>query len=399
VDLDQVVHPVTVDIISHAIAQARDEQCAAIVLRLNTPGGFSDATREAIEQIVASKVPVVTYVGPSGGRAASAGFFLLEAGDVAAMAPGTNTGAAHPVTLTGGQVDPVMMKKIENDAAASLRSLVDHRGRNSELAEKAVVESRSFTEREALDAKLIDLIARDETALLHDLDGREIARFDGSHTVLHTAGAMRERYHTTLSQKLQLALSDPNIALALLVLGILGLYVEFQAPGLIFAGVGGGICLLLGLASFTILPVSWAGVSLLLLALVLFLLEVKITSHGVLGVGGVIAMFLGALLLFEGPIPEMRVRVSVALGLVLPFALIVLVLVGLMVRARRMPVATGAGTMVGLAGVALTALNPEGLVQVRGEIWKATASAALPEGAAVRVTAIEGLMLSVEPGK
>jgi len=396
VDLDQVIHPVTVDIIAQAVQQASGKQCAVLLLRLNTPGGFSNATREAIEKIVASPVPVVAFVAPSGGRAASAGFFLLEAGDVAAMAPGTNTGAAHPVSITGTQIDPTMMKKIENDAAASLRSLVARRGRNSELAEKAVLESKSFTEKEALQAKLIDLIAGDEAELLRAINNREIVRFDGAHQTLHTAGAVIERYQTSPSQKLRIALSDPNIALALLVLGALGLYVEFNAPGTIFPGVAGGICLLLGLMSFTVLPFSWVGVGLLLLALVLFVLEVKITSHGVLGAGGVVAMFLGALLLFEGPIPEMRVRVSVAIGLVLPFALIVLFLVTIVVRARRLPVSTGAAGMIGLAGVALTELSPRGMVQVHGETWQAQAAHPLPAGTAVRVTAIHGLTLEVE---
>jgi membrane-bound serine protease (ClpP class) len=383
VDIDQVIHPVTVDIVTRAAAQARERRCAVMLMRLSTPGGFADATRQAIERMVASPVPIVTFVGPSGGRAASAGFLLLEAGDVAAMAPGTNTGAAHPVSLTGGQVDAVMMKKIESDAAASLRSLVTRRGRNTELAEKAVLESKSFTEKEALEGKLIDLIARDEQELLGALDGREVTRFDGSRAVLHTAGAVVERYETTLSQKVQVAISDPNIALALLVLGALGLYVEFNVPGVILPGVAGGICLLLGLASFTILPVSWAGVGLLLLSLALFLLEVKVTSHGVLGAGGVVAMFLGALLLFEGPIPEMRVAWPV--------------LTALAVRARSLPVATGAQGMTGLAGVALTELQPEGLIRVRGETWKARAARGVAAGGAVRVTGMKGLELSVEP--
>lgn len=397
VDLDRVIHPVTVDIIASSIRQASEKNCALILLRLNTPGGFSNATREAVEKIVASPVPVVTFVSPSGGRAASAGFFLLEAGDVAAMAPGTNTGAAHPVAITGAPVDATLMKKIENDAAASLRSLMARRGRNSELGEKAVLESRSFTDKEALDGKLIDLIARDEADLWRALDSREVRRFDGSRLVLRTAGTTVEPCRISLSQKLQIALSDPNFALVLLVLGVLGLYVEFQVPGVIFPGVAGGICLLLGLSSFTILPFSWAGAGLLLLSLVLFLLEVKITSHGVLGAGGAVAMFLGALLLFEGPIPEMRVRPSVALSLVFPFALIVLFLVGLIVRVRSLPVATGAAGMVGLSGIALTELNPQGLVLVHGETWQACASRVAPPRAAVRVTSMQGLTLRVEP--
>ncbi len=305
--VDGIIGPATSDFIRRGLDKARAANAGLVVIEMDTPGGLDASMRVIIRDILASPIPVATYVSPGGARAASAGTYILYASHIAAMAPGTNTGAAHPIAITGAPVDAILMKKIENDAAASLRSLVARRGRNSELAEKAVLESRSFTEKEALDGKLIDLIARDESDLWRALDSREIRRFDGSRLVLRTAGTVVELYRTNVSQKLQIALSDPNIALALLVLGILGLYVESQAPGLIFPGVAGGICLLLGLSSFTILPFSWAGAGLLSLSLILFALEVKITSHGVLGAGGAIAMFLGAMLLFEGPIPEMRV--------------------------------------------------------------------------------------------
>lgn len=396
VDVDGIIHPVTVEVVSRAIEQARNSGASLLLIRLNTPGGLMDAMRETMEKIVASPVPVVCYVTPSGGRAASAGFFILEAGDIAAMAPATNTGAAHPVAL-GGQMDPVMKQKMENDAAALLRSIVTKRGRNSALAEKAVLESRSFTDKEALEDKLIDLVAPDEAALFSQLDGREITRFNGSRQVLHLAGAVAVTYQKTLREKLLSAVSDPNIALMLLVVGALGIYVEFSAPGLILPGVAGAIMVLLGLAALSVLPISWLGVALLVLALALFVLEAKFASHGILGAGGAVAMVLGALLLVDSPQPELRIHLSTAIALALPFSIITAVLVSLVVRARRNKVVTGVEGMLGEIGVAVGALVPEGKVFVRGEYWDALASAPVTAGQPVRVTAIDKLKLMVEP--
>jgi membrane-bound serine protease (ClpP class) len=355
-----------------------------------------DAMRETIEKIVASPIPVVTYVAPGGGRAASAGFFLLEAGDVAAMAPGTNTGAAHPV-LMGGQMDAVMKQKAANDAAASLRSICAKRGRNAELAEKAVYESRSFTDREALEARLIEIIAVDEHDLLARLDGREITRFDGRKEILHTAGAEIERYEMTLRQRIVHAIADPNIALILLIVGALGIYVEFTSPGLIAPGVAGAILALLGLSALSVLPINWLGASLLLLALLLFVLEAKFTSHGILGGGGALAMVLGAVMLVDSPVPEMRIHWTTAIALALPFSFITVVLLSLAVRARRNKVATGVEGMIGETGVALEPIAPRGKVLVHGEYWDAVSRAAIERDARVRVTAIDGLTLTVEP--
>jgi len=391
-----MVHPVTVEIVASAIEQARSGGAELLIVRLNTPGGLMDAMRETIEKIVASPVPVVTYVSPSGGRAASAGFFLLEAGDVAAMAPGTATGAAHPV-LMGGQMDAVMKQKVENDAAAYLRSICVKRGRNSALAEKAVLESKSFTDREALENHLIDLVARDEADLLAQLDGREITRFDGRKVTLHTTGATVEVYEKTLRQRIIAAVADPNIALILLVIGALGIYVEFSSPGLIAPGVIGAILVLLGLSAISVLPINWLGAALLLLAFALFILEAKFTSHGILGAGGAVAMVLGAVMLINSPLPEMRIRWSTAIAVALPFSAITAILLSLAVRARRNKVETGAEGMVGEVGVTLTPLAPEGKILVRGEYWNAVARAPVESGARVRVTAIEGLRLTVEP--
>jgi membrane-bound serine protease (ClpP class) len=396
VSVDGVVHPVTLEIISHAIDQAQNEHADLLLIRLNTPGGLLEATRQIIERLVASPVPVITYVTPSGGRAASAGFFLLQAGDVAAMAPGTNTGAASPVLLMGSQMDAVMRRKIESDAAASIRSLVSKRGRNAELAEKTVLEARSFTDGEALTNRLIELIARDQDDLLRKLDGREIVRFDGRKQTLRLAGASVADYKPTVRESIMSSISDPNIAFILLILGALGLYIEFTHPGLIAPGVAGAILVLISLSALSVLPINFSGVALLLLALVLFALEAKFASHGILGGGGALAMVLGALLLIDGP-PELRIRLSTALAVTLPFAAITIFLVSLVVRARAGKVITGAAGMLGEIGVARTPLAPSGKVFVRGEYWDAEATASVAEGARVRIVAVEGLKLKVEP--
>lgn len=396
VDVDGVIHPITTEIVANAIEQAKREGAALVIVRLNTPGGLMDAMRETIEKIVASPVPVATYVEPSGGRAASAGFFLLQAGDVAAMAPGTNTGAAHPVAMFG-QMDTTMKQKVENDAAAYMRSICTKRGRNATLAESAVRESKSFTEKEALNQHLIDLIAPNESELLAALDGRTITRFDGSQVELHTAGAAVSVYQPTLRERIIAAIADPNIALVLLVIGALGIYVEFSSPGLIAPGVLGAILVLLGLSALSVLPINWLGAALLILALTLFVLEAKFASHGILGVGGAIAMVLGAVMLVKAPIPEMRIHWSTAIGLALPFAAITVMLLSLVVRARQHKVITGVEGMIGITGAAFTELAPEGKVFVHGEYWDAVAKSPVPAGARVRVTAIDKLKLTVEP--
>lgn len=396
VDVDNVVHPVTVDIITHAIDQAKAENAAMVLVRLNTPGGLMDATRQTIEKIVASPVPVVTYVTPSGGRAASAGFFLLLSGDVAVMSPGTNTGAASPVIL-GRELEPTMRKKVESDAAASLRALADKRGRNAALAEKAVLEAKSFTETEALSQKLIDLIAKDDADLIAKLNGREITRFDGRKQVLQLAGAEFKSYELTRREQLVKAISDPNIALVLLVVGALGVYIEFSSPGLILPGVMGGILILLGLSALSVLPINWIGVALLMLAIALFVLEAKLASHGILGAGGVASMILGAVLLVDSPLPEMRIHLSTATALAVPFAIITVFLVTLILKAHANKVTTGTAGMVGEIGVAQTELKPSGKVFVHGEYWDAESSAPVELGAAIRVIAVEGLILKVEP--
>jgi len=396
VNVDGVVHPVTAEIVASAIAQAKSANASLLLVRLNTPGGLMDAMNKIIEEILASPVPVVTYVTPSGGRAASAGFFILEAGDIAAMAPGTRTGAAHPVAM-GGEMDAVMAQKVENDAAAGLRSLCIKRGRNAQLAETAIRESKSFTEREALDQHLIDLISPDQKQLLNTLDGRTVTRIDGRTETLHTAGAAVIDYRPTLRQRIISAIADPNIALILLVVGALCLYLEFNSPGLIVPGVAGAIMVLLGLSAISVLPISWLGASLLLLAFGLFILEAKFATHGILGVGGAIAMVLGAVMLVDSPLPEMRVHWATAIALALPFSLITIFLLSLVMRARRNKVDTGREGMIGETGAAITELAPEGKIFIHGEYWDAVSPRPVAAGGRVRVTAIDKLKLKVEP--
>jgi membrane-bound serine protease (ClpP class) len=395
VDLDGMVHPITAEIVAGALDRAKQENAALVIIRLNTPGGLMDAMRDVVGKMVASPVPVVTWVGPSGVRAASAGFFILEAGDIAAMAPGTNTGAAHPV-LMGGEMDAVMKQKVENDAAAYLRSICSKRGRNSALAETTVRESKSFSDREALDQHLIDLEAANEQDLLTALDGRVVTRFDGSKQTLHTAGITVETYQRTLRQKIISAIADPNIALILLVVGALCIYVEFSSPGMVAPGAIGAILVLLALSALSVLPINWLGASLLVLAFVLFALEAKFAAHGVLATAAAVSMVLGAVLLINSPLPEMRVHWSTAIALALPFSAITFFLLSLVVRARRNKVETGREGMIGETGSALTELAPEGKVFVHGEYWDAVSDSPVAAGAAVRVTGIDRLKLVVE---
>ena len=397
VKVDGMVHPVTTEIVRAAIAQAKQQNADLLLVRLNTPGGLMDAMRETIEAILASPVPVVTYVAPSGGRAASAGFFILESGDMAAMAPGTNTGAAHPVALGGGEMDAVMKQKVENDAAAYMRSICAKRGRNSALAETAVRESKSFADREALDQHLIDLIAPNEPALLTALDGRTVTRFDGSTHTLHTAGAVIEEYRPSARQKFISAIADPNIALVMLVIGALCIYVEFTSPGAIAPGVVGAILALLALSALSVLPINWLGAALLVLAFTLFALEAKFASHGVLAAGGAVSMVLGAVMLIDSPFPEMRIHWSTAIALAVPFTAITVLLLTLALRARRAKIETGSEGMIGEIGSAITALAPQGKVFVHGEYWDAVAPLAVSAGARVRVVSMDKLKLMVEP--
>lgn len=396
-DLDTIIHPLTEEIVEAALEQAASEGDSAVVLRINTPGGLLAATNEIVQAILASDVPVVTYVAPSGGHAASAGFIILVSADIAAMAPGTNTGAAHPVLAMGGEIEGAMKDKITNDTAASLRAVTDKRGRNSELAVAAVRESKSFTEQDALESNLIELIASDLDDLLRQLDGRTITRFDGEEQVLELAGAELSTYVPNLRQRILLPFISPTLALLVLALGVAGIYIEFTNPGLIFPGVLGGILAIVGLMALSLLPINVAGVALIVLALAFFVIEAVTPVNGVLAAGGVASMVLGIVILIDTDVPELQVGVWQAIGITLPFAAITVFLLQLAIRSFRYKVSTGAEAMVGEIGEARTALDPNGRVFVHGELWNARSEAAIASGEQVRVRAVNGMDLLVEP--
>jgi len=347
--------------------------------------------------ILASKVPVIVYVAPEGARAGSAGFFLLESADVAAMAPGTNAGAAHPVIEFGGQPDATMNQKIENDAEAFLRSYVTKRNRNAEAAEAAVHTSHSYTAQEALDQHLIDQIANNDWQLLAALDGRTITRMDGNKLVLHLAGARIEIVRPTLREQLLSWLVNPNIAMLLLVGGALLIYLEFNAPGTIVPGALGTLMVLLAIFGLNLLPIRFTAVLLLAAALALLLLEAKFGGHGVLAVAGIVCLAFGTLTLVAAPVPEMGISPAVALGVTAGFGAITFFLVRLAVRSRRMKARLGVDALVGSRATAMEPLTPEGHVVVEGEIWRAVASETVPKGSSLRVVGHEQYLLHVAP--
>jgi membrane-bound serine protease (ClpP class) len=401
-DLDREVEPVLATYIDEGIADAANRHAALVLITMDTPGGLSDSMTDIIQHILSSPVPVAVYVWPTGARGASAGFFILLSADIAAMAPGTHTGAASPVLAIGGwelQVDETMRKKIMNDALAFLRSYTAKRGRNVTLAETAVTDAKAFTEQEALDGKLIDLIASSPEDLLHQLDGRTITRFDGTKTVLTLKGATIIPFELSGRQRFLARIVEPDVFFVLLLVGVLGLYTEFTHPGMIAPGVIGGICAVLALYAMHFLPVNFAGVLLILLALALFILEAKFTSHGVLAFGGIVSMILGAMFLIRSPLTSGGVSLGVALAATLPFALITVFLMRLVLRSRTWKMTTGKEELVGEQGIAISGLaaGAEGMIRVHGELWSAISTQTVAQGKAVRVRSVEGLKLHVEP--
>src|SRR5438876_7773289 len=396
--LNQMIHPISDEFIGRALAQAERQRDEALIIEMSTPGGLLDSTRDIVEKIMTSPVPVIVYVAPAGSRAASAGFFILESADIAAMAPGTNTGAAHPVVF-GEKMDEIMKMKMENDAAAFMRTIAARRGRNVTVAESAVRESKSFTEDEALHQKLIDVVAPNLPSLFQAFDGKTLRRYNGSTTTLHLVGKPLRTYDMSLKERLLSKLMDPNIAFLLFALGALAIFAEFNHPGAVVPGVVGVIAILLALFALNLLPTRYASLSLLIAAFVLFALEAKYATHGVLGIGGVICMIFGALFLVDGPIPEMRVHLFTALIVSVPIGLITVFLMTLVIRARRNRVTTGREGMIGEIGVARTQLEPSGKVFVHGELWNAVAKTAVPPGTRVRVAGVDGLQLIVEPAE
>ena len=394
--LRDTIQPVSEGYVARGLDAAATAHASAIVIELDTPGGLLTSMRAITSKILASPVPVIVFVGPTGARAGSAGFFLLEAADIAAMAPGTNAGAAHPV-VEGAKIDDTMKLKLENDTAAFLRSYTSRRGRNPSAAEDAVRQSKSYTEKEAKDLGLIDIVASDIPSLLNAVDGRTVTRFDGSTVVLHTRDAQLAQIEPTIRERVLDWLMDPNLAVLILVLGGLLIYIEFNAPGTIIPGALGTVLVLISLFALNLLPLHYASGLLLIIAFALMLLEVKFASHGVLAFAGIVCLVFGALTLVDGPIPEMRVHLATALATGIAFGLITIFLVRIALLARRNKTILGVDSMIGQTAVASDAINPHGQIFIHGELWQAESTSPIKQGDSVRVIARKGLLLFVEP--
>ena len=394
--VDDTIQPIVTERITRAVQEAERTHADALLIELRTPGGLVSSTLDIVHEILTSPVPVIVYVSPAGNRAASAGFYILEAADIAAMAPGTNTGAAHPV-LSGQTMDPVLKDKLENDAAAHLRSYSGKRGRNVEVAESAVRQSKSFSADEALAQHLIDYIAKDENDLFRQLDGKTITRFDGSKTTLHLAGKSVHVQDPTLKEDILSFLVDPNIAFIIFAVGLLCIYFEFNHPGAVVPGVVGFVAVLLALYALNMLPFRYISIVLILAAFLLFALEAKYQTHGVVGAGGILLMVLGGLLLVDGPIPQMRVQLWAALSVALPMGAITIFLMSIAMKARRNKIVTGEQGMIGEVAIVCAPLAPTGKVFVQGELWDAVSPANVAAGGRVVVRRVENLILHVEP--
>lgn len=395
--LDDTIQPVSQEYIERAIATAERQHDDAVLIEMNTPGGLVDSTRKIIESITTSTVPVIVYVAPSGSRAGSAGFFILESADIAAMAPGTNAGAAHPVVLGGGKLDDVMKEKLENDAAALMRSVAARRGRNVQIAESGVRQSKSFSDQEALDNHLIDYIAPNQQNLFQQISAKPIKRFDGQAISLNLVGEKISPYEMTLKERILSYLVDPNVAFVLLAIGALALYAEFNHPGAVVPGTIGVVFILLAAFALNLLPTRFAAIGLIIGAFALFVAEAKFATHGVLTVGGIVLLTLGGLLLVDAPIPEMRVHLLTALAVSVPLGVITAFLMSIALKARRNKVVTGIEGLVGETAIAQTALTPNGKVFIRGELWDAVSTADVPAGDLVVVRQVDGLTLQVHP--
>lgn len=390
ITLDAPIHPVTSEYIRNSIEKAEKTQASLVIIKMNTPGGLDSSMREIIEKIISSAVPVATYVSPSGARAASAGFFIGIASDLFIMAPGTNTGAAHPVgiSITGQSMDETMADKVTHDAASYIKTLAEKRGRNMKLAEAAVRESLSYTEKEALEGNLIEFIALNEYEIIDHFNGKKINRFDGTETILNLEDNQVIDLPMSARQKFLLTISNPNLAYILLMLGLLGLYFEFSNPGAILPGVLGAISLLLAIFSFQILPINYVGLILILLSIGLFILEVKIQSYGILSVGGITAMIIGSMMLINSPIPELRPSLKFIIPIALGLSLIFIFLISLAVKAYKSKVTTGQEGLIGETGTAQTDLNPRGKVFIHGELWNAESDEEISKGSHIKVIAM-----------
>jgi membrane-bound serine protease (ClpP class) len=392
--IDGAISPITSQVITRAIDAAERNGREALVVRLDTPGGLDTSMRDIIKRILVARVPVVIYVAPAGSRAASAGTFIAMASHVAAMSPGTSIGAATPVNLGGGGGDSTMSHKARNDAISYIRSLAAQRGRNVEWAEKAVREGGSLTENDALRLRVIDLIARDDDDLFRQLDGRQVV-IGGETRTLHTEGAIRHALKPSWRQRLLAKIVDPNVAYLLFMLGFYGLLFELSNPGAILPGVVGGICILLAFLAFQTIPINATGLALLLFAMALFVIDLKVQSHGILTAGGVVSLVLGSLLLVGGDSGMARISLSVIGTMVVATVLFFLFVLGAAFRAQRRRPVTGPEGLVGERGTALTDIAPAGRVFVHGEYWEAESSERIERGASVIVDQVDGLRLRV----
>jgi membrane-bound serine protease (ClpP class) len=405
ISLDGAIDPVTAEFVVRSIKRAEEERAQFLLIQLQTPGGFGSSMEEIITAMLNNSIPIVVYVAPSGAKAASAGFFVLLAADVAAMAPGTNTGAAHPLMaiggfpVEGGEAGKTLTQKITSNATAFLRSIASKRNRNVVEAEKGVVDSKSFTDTEALNDRLIDFVSQDQTELFTKLEGYKVTLFSGQEVTLHPRGQAVVDYHMTTREKFLSTISQPNLALLLGVGGLILLYFEFTHPGFVAPGVIGAICVLLSVLGFSFLPINYVGVLLILLAIGLFVAEVKVQGFGVLGFGGIVAMVIGILILIDTPDPNMRIGLSTAIGVVLPFAAIFLILLVALFKSWRQRVTTGDAGMIGLMGISDNDITTVGRVKVRGEYWSARSASPIPAGRTVKVVGVDNLTLKVEEVK
>ena len=396
--IDGPIGPATTGYVERVVADASARGASCLVIRMDTPGGLSASMRDIIQTILASPVPVVVYVHPGGAHAASAGAVIALAAHISAMTPGTNIGAAHPVTIGGGSADSsgVMEEKVTNDAAAYARSLATRRGRNVEWAERVVRESISSTAEEAVAVGVVDLVARDMDELLAAIDGRTVEVPAGEVT-LHTAGAEIIELAPSFRERFLARISDPNIAYVLMMIGVFGLFFELQNPGAVLPGVAGAVAIIMAAFGLQMLPVNWTGVALIALAIVLFILEVKVASHGALTIGGIVAMFVGSIMLIDSPLPFMRVSLGVIIPSVLFTALFFLFAVGMALRAQRRRVTTGSEGLLGEEGVARGDVHASGSVFVRGEFWNARSAEPIPSGTKVVVERVDGMVVTVRP--
>lgn len=394
-EAEGIINPPMASYIVRGIERAEEERALALIIQLDTPGGLMDSMRQIVKKILGAEVPVIVYVAPSGSRAASAGVFITMAAHVAAMAPGTNIGAAHPVELGEKKMDKTMLKKVVNDTVAYIKTIARERKRNEKWAEKAVRESSSITAREALKLRVIDLVVPSLEKLLEELDGRKVKLGSGKVVLLRTKGVEVVRLKMSFRDRLLHTLSNPMIAYILLMLGIYGLFFELSNPGAIFPGVVGGICLILAFFAFQMLPINYAGIALIVLGIILLIMEVKITSYGLLSIGGIISLLLGSLMLIESPAQYLRLSLSVVVPMVLVSAGFFLFALTMVIRAHRRKPQTGQEGLLGERGKALTDIAPEGTVEVLGEIWRASSDQQIKAGEAVEVVGVEGLRLKV----